>query len=138
MNFRKGFGRIARVAAVAYWAVALTVVGVLGFDAYQRTGIGYADPPAPGWVDDTPFRIKVADGRTVVIEALNQDQAWLGAQVWAQKHPKPHTLVLVATDVGRGLGVAAILFAVLWAGYRAVRWVALGFLDRPTDSSTQG
>jgi hypothetical protein len=40
MNVRKGFARLARVTALAYWAVAIIILSVMAFDAFQDEGAG--------------------------------------------------------------------------------------------------
>ena len=136
MNTRKGMSRVVRVMAVAYWAVALCVVAATAYEAYGRSATIYAEPVSPGWVNEDPFRIKVRDGRTVVITAFDHNQARAGAEAWAKAHPRPNAFFEVLSALGLGLGVSSVIFAVLWAIYRGLRWVALGFIDTPVKSET--
>lgn len=120
MNLREGMARLARGAAVAYWLLATAAVGTSTWGAY-----GYAvnDWPAPVVAATTPNPFDRFDN--------------VQGDPWRVVDERPSTAQSPPRAAGRaaliGLLWAAGIYAALWAIFRALRWVGLGFLEpKPT------
>ncbi|MES1201436.1 MAG: hypothetical protein ABUS57_08295 [Pseudomonadota bacterium] len=135
VNVRQGFARLARVAAIAYLLCA--VVGI-GFTAQE----GYAEYPSMLRINDVEFtpthaRLQVRaendDQLRVILQklcrgeqggncnhlqsrALPIDRGYWALHVWQRTWP---------TALGW-----LIVYGFLWAVFRAIRWVALGFMEK--------
>lgn len=135
---RRGLGRLVRVAAVVYAVSTVIIVGWVAYDTYRYSGDPYSrysvrapDPTKPWERYWTPYTVSIA-GRSVGF--LEPDEATLNADVakWAAAHPPSEGYRTAGIAAAKTFGIAAALFAALWASYRGLRWIVLGFIDPPT------
>jgi hypothetical protein len=141
MNLRLGMARLARVTAVAYWIIAIGVAAL----AYSEEA---TEPVAP-----RVHRVQSPSGRILRVEAYDKAGAIAAAQAYAAEDPervggppnrfdqfddvvayqgsRPTRVSPMAglAGAGRALLWAVGIYLALWAVFRGIRWVALGFLD---------
>jgi hypothetical protein len=134
MNIRRGMGRLARVLTVIYVVGALAISADIGRSAYVLAGPGLfddlpvrLDPAKPNW---TQYSADIAGHKVTFLEP---DEKALAVDVkkWVREHSVTGRLIAAGKAALVPLGLAALLYAALWGGYRTLRWVALGFVDRP-------
>jgi hypothetical protein len=136
MNFRRGMARLARVTALAYWAVAILVAGGAAIEAYRAAAPNpfdqFARAPDPNKPWEAYWKAYTADigGRKIGFLAPNEAALDVEVKRWAAEHPPGKPIRDGATAALKALAAAAAIYAVLWVIFRAVRWIALGFMDR--------
>ncbi len=144
MNVRVGFARLARVTAIAYLLVAIAVVGSDALHAYQFH---------PNRVRTYQARLEAAN-LIVTVRANNEAEAretWrrrcsnvagggcTGAKTSAWDRDGTPIVELEMSPTARLKGVWEatrpdlfgwlLAYVILWAVFRAIRWIALGFMD---------
>lgn len=138
MNVRLGFARIARVAAIGYGLTAAVSVASAFSNNLWMPATTYNVTLESG---ASPCYSITAPSRETAIQAVRAQLkdnpfnrygpvlAWTGC-VSMDPAPAGHDYARGAAEAGKMLLGLAILYAALWATFRAVRWVALGFMEK--------
>lgn len=124
MNWRGGFRRVAIALAALYWLAALGIAWASSQDAVRAT---FATGYAGGDYAASRIDITVPDGRQVVAYAYDWPTANAIAQQWARDNPRQEPFAAGSGAFIDALGWAALWFLGLYALYRGLRWIALGF-----------
>jgi hypothetical protein len=155
LNIRLGFARLGRVTAISYGLVSLLIVGSVGKDQWEERELE---------VHPQTFTVREPNGRVYLVPAQDEWEAssavedyiksnvdlsdlfadiptTAGAQnpvrISVAKYDHPRTIAEVAKSAGMAAMWCALVYTILWAVFRGVRWVALGFMDgkvaKPSD-----